>query len=166
MAGSGNMNARWGSKVTDTWRTLKANMNRSGQPTSNIQLKRSKKETLRGSIQHPTLYEHVFVSFDQYSKLHNEYHQHVQQRLHVPWNDQTPCRRWSWTNAPFAKFAGFVSFHNSTSSGFGWSGFVSTYVEETSENIGKKVENVAIRFIVVREKINCQGKKKCLSMKK
>ena len=36
--------------------------------------------TWRGSIQHPMLYKHVFVYFDQYSKFHHEYHQHVQQR--------------------------------------------------------------------------------------
>ena len=39
--------------------------------------------TLRGSIQHPKFYEHVFVYFDQYFKLHNEDHQHVQYRVHV-----------------------------------------------------------------------------------
>ena len=31
-------------------------------------------------MQHPKLYKHVFVQFDQYFKLHHEYHQHVQQR--------------------------------------------------------------------------------------
>ena len=35
------------------------------------------KKIARGSIQHPKLYEHVFVQFDQYFKVHNEYHQHV-----------------------------------------------------------------------------------------
>jgi len=42
-------------------------------------MKEKNENKLRGSIQHPTLYKHVFVQFDQYSKLHHEYHQHVQE---------------------------------------------------------------------------------------
>ena len=34
-------------------------------------------------MQHPKLYEHVFVYFDQYSKVKNEYHQQVQE-VHSP----------------------------------------------------------------------------------
>ena len=47
-------------------------------------------------IQQSTWYEQVFSDCGRYWKLHNEYHQHVQERLHVP-------RRSNSTNPPHCR---------------------------------------------------------------